>query len=326
MLDGRSPALRHGPRGRHVLASSALGRRTRPALVSRGGACCTCRAKVMEGSVASGPRNFTLEPGRWNRLLCWSCQARPATSSASPSATTSADAQNPPPKLAGRGSTNRPANALAYALIFHHPGAVVRQLPGGALVARRGARLPGLWPLAGRGSLLRVYRARAWAPAPCCVCAVAALCGAGRPGHVDLRRLVWDRGAHHHRHQHCADLFRPPVLIAPFGAVAARALQPAVAAGAGVAIALAGVQHVIIKGHLECLGRRAVGARRPVGSWLSPPRLGRLCGTLAAVPAHACRAAPPLTQAPWRWRVAGAAALHRVELEAKPPSVGRFLA
>jgi ring-1,2-phenylacetyl-CoA epoxidase subunit PaaE len=44
----------------------------------RGGVCCTCRAKVIEGSVTMD-RNFTLEPWEMEQGFVLSCQARPQT-------------------------------------------------------------------------------------------------------------------------------------------------------------------------------------------------------------------------------------------------------
>jgi len=44
----------------------------------RGGVCCTCRAKVMEGAV-SMDKNFTLEPWETDKGFVLSCQARPTT-------------------------------------------------------------------------------------------------------------------------------------------------------------------------------------------------------------------------------------------------------
>jgi ring-1,2-phenylacetyl-CoA epoxidase subunit PaaE len=44
----------------------------------RGGVCCTCRAKVMEGSVLMD-KNFTLEPWETNKGFVLSCQARPTS-------------------------------------------------------------------------------------------------------------------------------------------------------------------------------------------------------------------------------------------------------
>jgi ring-1,2-phenylacetyl-CoA epoxidase subunit PaaE len=44
----------------------------------KGGVCCTCRAKVMEGTV-SMDKNFTLEPWEMEQGFVLSCQARPTT-------------------------------------------------------------------------------------------------------------------------------------------------------------------------------------------------------------------------------------------------------
>ena len=44
----------------------------------RGGVCCTCRAKVMEGAVEM-EKNFTLEPWEAAQGFVLSCQARPTT-------------------------------------------------------------------------------------------------------------------------------------------------------------------------------------------------------------------------------------------------------
>ena len=44
----------------------------------KGGVCCTCRAKVMQGAV-SMDKNFTLEPWETDKGFVLSCQARPTT-------------------------------------------------------------------------------------------------------------------------------------------------------------------------------------------------------------------------------------------------------
>jgi ring-1,2-phenylacetyl-CoA epoxidase subunit PaaE len=44
----------------------------------KGGVCCTCRAKVMEGQVEMS-KNFTLEPWEMAQGFVLSCQARPTT-------------------------------------------------------------------------------------------------------------------------------------------------------------------------------------------------------------------------------------------------------
>ena len=46
----------------------------------RGGVCCTCRAKVMQGSVAMD-KNYTLEPWETDKGFVLSCQARPTSES-----------------------------------------------------------------------------------------------------------------------------------------------------------------------------------------------------------------------------------------------------
>lgn len=44
----------------------------------KGGVCCTCRAKVMQGAVTMD-KNFTLEPWETDKGFVLSCQARPTT-------------------------------------------------------------------------------------------------------------------------------------------------------------------------------------------------------------------------------------------------------
>ena len=44
----------------------------------KGGVCCTCRAKVMQGSVVMD-KNFTLEPWESDQGFVLSCQARPTS-------------------------------------------------------------------------------------------------------------------------------------------------------------------------------------------------------------------------------------------------------
>jgi ring-1,2-phenylacetyl-CoA epoxidase subunit PaaE len=44
----------------------------------KGGVCCTCRAKVMQGAVVM-EKNFTLEPWETDKGFVLSCQARPTT-------------------------------------------------------------------------------------------------------------------------------------------------------------------------------------------------------------------------------------------------------
>ncbi len=76
MLDGRSHLLRMG-RDERVL-DVALDAGLDLPWSCRGGVCCTCRAKVMEGSVTM-ERNFTLEPWEMAQGFVLSCQARPQT-------------------------------------------------------------------------------------------------------------------------------------------------------------------------------------------------------------------------------------------------------
>jgi len=52
----------------------------------RGGVCCTCRARVIEGEVAM-EKNFTLEQWEIDKGFVLTCQARPLT----PSVTVSYD-------------------------------------------------------------------------------------------------------------------------------------------------------------------------------------------------------------------------------------------
>jgi ring-1,2-phenylacetyl-CoA epoxidase subunit PaaE len=44
----------------------------------RGGVCCTCRARVVQGKVAMD-KNFTLEPWEIDKGFVLTCQARPLT-------------------------------------------------------------------------------------------------------------------------------------------------------------------------------------------------------------------------------------------------------
>jgi len=46
----------------------------------RGGVCCTCRARVLDGEVAM-EKNFTLEPWEIEKGFVLTCQARPLTAS-----------------------------------------------------------------------------------------------------------------------------------------------------------------------------------------------------------------------------------------------------
>lgn len=76
VLDGKPHALRMG-RDQRVLDVALEAGLDLP-WSCRGGVCCTCRAKVMEGSVQMD-KNFTLEPWEMEQGFVLSCQARPTS-------------------------------------------------------------------------------------------------------------------------------------------------------------------------------------------------------------------------------------------------------
>ncbi|MBA4267337.1 MAG: phenylacetic acid degradation protein, partial [Comamonadaceae bacterium] len=76
LLDGKSHAMRMN-RDERVL-DVALNAGLDLPWSCRGGVCCTCRAKVMEGSVQM-EKNFTLEPWETDKGFVLSCQARPTS-------------------------------------------------------------------------------------------------------------------------------------------------------------------------------------------------------------------------------------------------------
>jgi ring-1,2-phenylacetyl-CoA epoxidase subunit PaaE len=76
VLDGKSHQLRMN-RDERVL-DVALNAGLDLPWSCRGGVCCTCRAKVMEGAVQM-EKNFTLEPWETEKGFVLSCQARPTT-------------------------------------------------------------------------------------------------------------------------------------------------------------------------------------------------------------------------------------------------------
>jgi ring-1,2-phenylacetyl-CoA epoxidase subunit PaaE len=76
VLDGKPHELRMG-RDQRVLDVALEAGLDLP-WSCRCGVCCTCRAKVMEGSVAM-EKNFTLEPWEMEQGFVLSCQARPTT-------------------------------------------------------------------------------------------------------------------------------------------------------------------------------------------------------------------------------------------------------
>jgi ring-1,2-phenylacetyl-CoA epoxidase subunit PaaE len=76
VLDGKPHSLRMG-KDEHVLDVALRAGLDLP-WSCRGGVCCTCRAKVMAGSVAM-TKNFTLEPWETDKGFVLSCQARPTS-------------------------------------------------------------------------------------------------------------------------------------------------------------------------------------------------------------------------------------------------------
>ncbi len=76
VLDGKPHSLRMN-KDEHVL-DVALNAGLDLPWSCRGGVCCTCRAKVMEGAVTMD-KNFTLEPWETDKGFVLSCQARPTS-------------------------------------------------------------------------------------------------------------------------------------------------------------------------------------------------------------------------------------------------------
>lgn len=76
VLDGKRHAL-HMARDAHIL-DAALDAGLDLPYSCRGGVCCTCRAKLMQGSVQMD-KNFTLEPWETQQGFVLSCQARPTS-------------------------------------------------------------------------------------------------------------------------------------------------------------------------------------------------------------------------------------------------------
>ena len=76
VLDGKTHDLAMQPH-EHVL-DVALNAGLDLPYSCKGGVCCTCRAKVMEGSVAMS-KNFTLEPWEMQQGFVLSCQACPTS-------------------------------------------------------------------------------------------------------------------------------------------------------------------------------------------------------------------------------------------------------
>jgi ring-1,2-phenylacetyl-CoA epoxidase subunit PaaE len=76
VLDGKPHELQMDA-GQHVLDVALAAGLDLP-YSCKGGVCCTCRAKVMEGSVRMD-KNFTLEPWETDKGFVLSCQARPTS-------------------------------------------------------------------------------------------------------------------------------------------------------------------------------------------------------------------------------------------------------
>jgi len=76
VLDGKTHALRMD-HDEHIL-DVALNAGLDLPYSCRGGVCCTCRAKVMQGSVMMD-KNFTLEPWETDQGFVLSCQSKPTS-------------------------------------------------------------------------------------------------------------------------------------------------------------------------------------------------------------------------------------------------------
>jgi len=76
VLDGKTHALQMEP-GQRILDVALAAGLDLP-YSCRGGVCCTCRAKLLEGTVQM-VKNFTLEPWETDRGFVLSCQARPTS-------------------------------------------------------------------------------------------------------------------------------------------------------------------------------------------------------------------------------------------------------
>ena len=78
VLDGKTHALAMGPQDR--VLDIALEAGLDLPFSCKGGVCCTCRARILEGR-AEMERNYTLEPREIEQGFVLTCQARPLTPS-----------------------------------------------------------------------------------------------------------------------------------------------------------------------------------------------------------------------------------------------------
>ena len=76
VLDGKTHSLSMGPSDRVLDVALAAGLDL--PYSCKGGVCCTCRARVLEGR-AEMERNFTLEPWEIDKGFVLTCQSRPLT-------------------------------------------------------------------------------------------------------------------------------------------------------------------------------------------------------------------------------------------------------
>jgi ring-1,2-phenylacetyl-CoA epoxidase subunit PaaE len=77
IVDGARHTFRVPPGG--LVVDSALAAGVRVPYSCKGGMCCTCRAKLVEGQVEM-VRNFSLEPWETEAGFVLTCQSQPATS------------------------------------------------------------------------------------------------------------------------------------------------------------------------------------------------------------------------------------------------------
>ncbi len=77
VLDGKQHAMRIPLQDANVLDTALAAGLDLP-YACKGGVCCTCRAKVLEGKVEM-EKNYTLEPWEMDKGFVLTCQARPLT-------------------------------------------------------------------------------------------------------------------------------------------------------------------------------------------------------------------------------------------------------